>query len=148
MVKMDDLAVAKQRLKQERLSLVFVKHSKLIFETRTEGLSGFLQAIDKHHRELLNSSVADRVIGKAAALLCVYSRVRAAFAVTLSQSGLEVLNTHEVHIEFEDVTPRILNQNKSAMCPFENLVEDIAEPKRAYERIRHVCRAQNQHTVS
>jgi len=133
---MDDLTIAKQRLKDKELSLVFVKNSKPIFETKGEGLSGFLQAIEEYNGALSEASVADRIIGKAAALLCIYSKVKAAFAITLSQGGLEILNTHRIYIEFENITPTILNLRKTDQCPFEKLLENITEPNKAYEKIR------------
>jgi len=136
---MDDLAIAKQRLKDKELSLVFVKNSKLIFETKKEGLSGFLQALKEYNGALSEASVADKIIGQAAALLCVYSKAKAAFAITLSQGGLEILNTHQIHIEFEDLTPTILNLKKTDQCPFEKLVENVTEPRRAYEKIKRFC---------
>ncbi len=136
---MDDLEQAKRALKDKNLSLVFVKNSQIIFETDAEGLAGFLQAIDTLGR-LSGSSVADRVIGKAAALLCAYSKVKATFAITLSRSGLETLKTHNIRSEFENLTPTILNMKKSDKCPFEKLVENVKAPVEAYEKIRRFCR--------
>lgn len=136
---MDDLTIAKQRLKDKELSLVLVKNSKLIFETKKVGLRGFLQAIEEYSDALTEASVADKIIGKAAALLCVYSKVEAAFAITLSQGGLEILKSHHIRIEFENLTTTILNLGKTDQCPFEKLVENIAEPKRAYEKIKRFC---------
>lgn len=136
---MDDLETAKQRLKDKKLSLVFVKNSKPIFETNTEGLVGFLQAIEKLSDNLSGASVADKIVGNAAALLCAYSNVKAAFAVTLSKSGLEILNTYNVRCEFENLVPTILNMKKTDKCPFEKLVENTTNPKEAYEKIKRLC---------
>ncbi len=137
---MDDLQIARKRLKEKKLSLVFVKDSKPIFETSTEGLRGFLQAIEKLDNDLSGVSVADRVIGRAAALLCAYSKVTATFAITLSKSGLEVLKTHSIRYEYENLVLTILNMKKTDRCPFEKLVEKIADPTEAHEKIRQFCR--------
>lgn len=136
---MDDLEAAKRRLKTKNLSLVFVKSSKVIFETDMEGLFGFLKAIDKSGVNLAAASVADRIIGKAAALLCVHSKVKAAFAVTLSTGGLRVLENHQIHCEYENLVPSILNLQQTDQCPFERLVEDVTNPEEAYRSIRHAC---------
>jgi len=136
---MNDLQIATQRLKDRKLSLVFVKNSKTLFETNKEGLSGFLKAIEKLNGILSGASVADRTIGKAAALLCAYSKVKAAFAVTTSQGGLEILNTYGIHYEYENLVPMILNLKKTDKCPFEKLVENIANYNEAYEKIRKFC---------
>ncbi|UCE95645.1 MAG: DUF1893 domain-containing protein [Candidatus Bathyarchaeota archaeon] len=136
---MDDLRIAQQRLKNQRLSLVFVKNSKVVFETNTEGLSGFLRAIEQLNNELSRASVADRTIGKAAALLCAYSNVTAAFATTLSKKGAEILRTFNISFEFENLVPAILNSEKTSNCPLEELVENITKPIVAYARIREYC---------
>ncbi len=139
---MDDLTVARQRLKDKNLNLVFVKGSRSIFETKMEGLAGFLEAIEKLDGELSGASVADKIIGKAAALLCIYSNITAAFAVTLGKSGFEILAKHNIRCEFENLVPTILNLGKTGKCPFEKLVEDVNEAKKAYAEIKRFCRPQ------
>lgn len=141
---MDDLEVAEQRLKDKKLNLVFVKDSKPIFETDKEGLGGFLQAIEELNDDLFGSSVADKIIGRAAALLCAYSNIKATFAVTLSQSALEILNKCNIYYEFDTLVPTILSLEKTDKCPFEKLVENINDPKKAHEKIKqlHKCQIQ------
>lgn len=137
---MDDLRVAKQVLKDKRLSLVFVKDSQSIFETEMGGVDGFLKAIEKLDNYLLGASVADRIVGKATALLCAYSSMKAVFAVTVSKSGLEALKSYSIPCEFENLVPSILNTERTDKCPFEKLVEDITNPKQAYKSIMQFCR--------
>ena len=141
---MDDLEVAKQRLRDKKLNLVFVKNSKPIFETSKAGLGGFLQAIEELNDNLSGSSVADKIIGRAAALLCTYSNVKATFAVTLTQSASEILNKHNIYYEFETLVPTILNLKKTDKCPFEKLVENINNPKKAHKKIKQLHNLQTQ----
>ena len=136
---MDDLQAAVQRLKDKKLSLVFVKNSKTLFKTNKEGLSGFLKAIEELNGSLSGASAADRTIGKAAALLCAFSEVKAVFAVTMSQGGLKILDAHAIHYEYENLVPIILNRKKTDKCPFEKLVDNIADYNEAYKRIREFC---------
>ncbi|HJW98493.1 MAG TPA: DUF1893 domain-containing protein, partial [Candidatus Bathyarchaeia archaeon] len=70
-----DLELAKQRLGQENLSLVIAKKGRVLFETQARGISGLLEAIKKIGKNIRDSSVADRIVGRAAALLLVYSGV-------------------------------------------------------------------------
>jgi hypothetical protein len=137
---MDDLEAAKQRLKMKNLNLVFFKNSKAIFETDRGGLFGFLEAIEEREADLAEASVADRVIGKAAALLCAYSQVKAAYAVTLSEGGLRVLEKQHILCEYENLVPLILNAKQTDQCPFERLVENVDNPREAYRNIRQACR--------
>ena len=136
---MDDLTTARKRLREKGLSLVFVRDSKVVFETSVEGLRGFVQAIETMSDSLTRSSIADRIVGKAAALLCAYCKAKAVFAFTMSQSGLKTLKTHKIPSEFESLVPTILNRKKTDRCPFEKLVQNTTDPKEAYEKIRESC---------
>ncbi len=134
-----DLDLAKLRLKQENLALVIAKKGKVIFETSSHGIGGLLKAIEKLDKEMQSSSLADKIVGKAAALLCVYAEVAAVFAVTASEKGIQVLRSNNVLCQFENRVPHILNSKRDYICPFENLVADILDPKEAYEKIKVSC---------
>lgn len=133
---MSDLEIAKQRLTDAKLNLVFVRDSKVVYETNEDGLGGFVHAIEKSMGDLRGSSVADKIIGRAAALLCAHAKVVAAYAATMSKGGLEILRAHNIHSEFTTLVPVILNSKKTDKCPFEKLVENITTSEQAYLETR------------
>ena len=132
----DDLNVAKQRLKQKNLALVIAREGKVVFETSSRGIGGLLKAIEEFDKEMTGSSVADRIVGKAAALLCVFAGVVAAFAVTASEEGIRALRDNNVLCRFENRVPFILNYKRNDICPFEKLVIKISNSKEAYEKLK------------
>jgi len=134
-----DLQLAKQQLIQKKLSLVVAKRGKALFETETHGINGLLDAIKELENDMRDSSVADRIVGRAAALLFVYSGVIAVFAVTASEGGVEVLKENKILHEFERLVPRILDSKKLDICPFEKLVSGLSEPKKAYDELKARC---------
>jgi len=134
-----DLDFAKQRLDQKNRSLVIAKSGRVLFETEAHGISGVLEAIKKLENNMAGSSVADRIVGKAAALLFVYSGVVAVFAVTASDRGIEVLKGYNIFHEFKKRVPRILDLKKVDICPFEKLVAKISDPEEAHEELRARC---------
>jgi hypothetical protein len=138
---MDDLQTAKQRLEQHHRSLVFVKDSEVLFETSMDGLAGFLKAIDELGFQLSGSAAADKIMGKAAALLSVHSRVEAVYAATMSRKGLEVLRAHSIRAKFGHLADRILNAQRSGCCPFEELVADTSDHEEAFRRIKQTQKA-------
>ena len=131
-----DLELAKSRLKDRDLTLVVVKDGKAIFETRSQGVGGFLQAIEKLGKRLVTSSVADKIVGAAAAMLCVYSEVSSVFAATISEEGIKVLENNQIIYQFENEVPNILNHDKTDVCPFEKLVIGSRDPKEAYTKLK------------
>jgi len=134
-----DLNLAKQRLSEKNLSLVIAKNSRVLFETESHGITGLLKAIEQLQADMMGSSVADRIVGQAAALLLVYSGVIGVFAVTVSDGGINVLKNYRVFHEFERRVPRILNLKRVDVCPFEKLVAGFSDPKEAYEKLKTFC---------
>jgi len=95
-----------------------------------------MKAIDEMGSQLSGASAADKIMGKAAALLCVHSRIEAVYAVTMSRKGLEVLKAHHIQARFGHLVAKILNAQKSGCCPFEELVVNTSDPEEAFRRIR------------
>jgi len=133
---MRDLDIAKGMLKKNNNTLVIVKNGRVVFETGSIGIRGFLTAIEKIGKELKGSAVADKIVGEAAAQLCAYSNVIEVFAVTLSQCGESVLEKNSIRYEYENLVPHILNRTKTDLCPFEKLVIGCNNPKEAYEKLK------------
>ncbi len=133
---MQDLELAKLRLKEKNLTLVVVKEGKIIFETKSQGVSGFLQANEKFGKRLVASSVADTIVGAAAAMLCAYTEMASMFAVTISKEGIRVLEDNNIIFQFENQVPNILNYDKTNICPFEKLAINSRELKEAYMKLK------------
>ena len=131
-----DLELAKSRLKDRDLTLAIVKEGKVIFETKSQGVGGFLQAIEKLGKRLVASSVADKIVGAAAAMLCAYSGVSSVFAVMISEEGIGVFEDNNIIYRFEHEVPNIFNQDKTDVCPFEKLVTGSTDPKEAYTKLK------------
>ena len=134
-----DLNIAKERLKQKNLALAIAKKGEVIFETSAHSIGGLLRAMEELEKEMKGSSAADKIVGKAAALLCVHAGVFAVFAVTASEEGIQALKDGNVLCQFENRVPRILNSKRSDICPFEKLVIHISNPKEAYEKLRSLA---------
>jgi hypothetical protein len=131
-----DLELAKQKLTQNDLSLVIVKNGQTVFETKKQGVSGFLQAIETLDQNLAGASVADKIVGVAAAMLCAYSKVSSVFALTVSESGLGALEENNILCLFEKKVENILNRDKTDVCPFEKLAIGSKTPAEAFTKVK------------
>jgi len=137
---MKDLEIAKKRLHSENLTLSVVKNSEVIFESKNRGISGFLQALEKFGDSLKGASAADRVVGKAIALLCVYAGIKAVYASTLSKEAKTVFERHKVYFEWDMLVEKILDANKVEACPFEKASINISDPGEAYIKFKDLQR--------
>lgn len=135
----NDLHIATERLKQKNIALAIVKKGEVVFETSSHGIGGLLKAIEELGDEMRGSSVADNVVGKAAALLCVYAGIVAVFAATASEKGIQTLRDNNVSCRFENMVQHILNSERRDICPFEKLVNNISNPEEAYEKLKSLA---------
>jgi hypothetical protein len=133
---MSDLDIAKSKLYEEELTLTIVKNGEIFFETRSHRISGFLGAIEQLGAGLEGASVADRVAGKAIALLCVYAKITDVYAEVLSEKAKAVFEENGIRYEWKELVKNVLDLNKSGVCPFEKLAADISDPKDAYRKFK------------
>ena len=124
-------------LERQKLSLLILKEGLPIFMTKEGGVAPLLQAIEEIGREdLAGSIVADKVVGKAAALLMAYFGAREAYAGIMSEKAVPVLERYSIPYHFRSLVVEILNRDKSGTCRFELTVPDVEEPEEAYSRLK------------
>ncbi|HTY75952.1 MAG TPA: DUF1893 domain-containing protein [Candidatus Nanoarchaeia archaeon] len=133
---MTDLEIAKNELYEENMTLVIIKNGELLYSTKSHRISGFLDAIDKRGKNLEGASVADKVAGKAIALLCAYARVKEIYAAVMSRQALVVFKKHNIICHWNELVETILDANKTGMCPFEKAAESISDPEKVYGSFR------------
>ena len=131
-----DLDIAKSRLYGKKLTLIIVKNGEVLFETGSHRISGFLGAIEQLGAGLEDASVADRVAGKAIALLCVYAKISDVYAEVLSEKAKAVFEENGIHQKWKELVKNVLDLNKKGVCPFETLAADISDPKDAYRKFK------------
>ena len=138
---MGDLDIAKSRLYKKEFTLVVVKNGKVLFETRSHRIAGFLSAIEQLDATLEGATVADRVAGKAVALLCVYAGISNMYAGVLSRKAKAVFEEYGISCEWKELVDNILDLNRSGVCPFEKAAADISDPEQAYAAFKKLLKS-------
>ena len=111
------------------------KKGELIFESSLKGIRPHLKAIDELGAELEGSLMVDKILGRAAAFLVIYSKAAEAIAVVVSTPGKRVLEKYGIKFSYREEVPHIKMENGVIYCPFEQMVQGIHDPKEAYEAI-------------
>jgi len=136
-----DLGALLGRLKDQGLNLLIIRGGRPIYSSGEAGMAPLLRAIDRLGlEELRGSTVVDRIVGRAAALLISHFRAGDVYAGLLSRGAVEVLERHGVRWESESVADRIMNRYHTDICPFEKMVLQIEDPGEGYERLRRELR--------
>lgn len=100
-----------------------------------------------HHRgvrpllELLQTDVsgfyaADKVVGRATALLYRLLNVKAVHAQIISQAALQVLQNSSISVSWDAQVDYIKNRAGDGRCPMEQATEGIDDPQEALVAIR------------
>jgi len=135
---MTDLEIAKTELYEENLTLSIVKNGVVLYSTKSHRISGFLDAIDKCGENLKGASLADRVVGKAVALLCAYAKISEVYAAVLSRKAMTIFKQNKIGVEGKEIVDNILDAGKTEMCPFEKAAKVVSDPEMAYKTFKKV----------
>lgn len=133
---MHDLETAKKILFEKNYSLVVVKNGEVIFTSREKGIKPLLSAVLEKEETIEEGSLADKVIGKAAAMLCIRAGFKSVFADIMSESAVEVFKKSDIKYEYNTKAQYILNRDKSDMCPVEKIAQSQEDTAKLIEDIK------------
>lgn len=93
---MTDLKKAKLLLEKEDLTIVLVKEGKVIFKSKDKGIRPMFIVATELKKESQGAALADRVIGKGAAILLRYVGIGEVYGELISQAGIERLEYYKI----------------------------------------------------
>ena len=139
---MTDLQTAKNNIDGHTICLC--KEGKCLFSEK-HGIAPMMDFI-ADSINLSGYSVADLVVGKAAAMLFIKCGIKRVFAKTLSESAKRVLELYGVDYEYETLTQKIINRDGTDICPMEKAVlgcDDVEEAYLILQKKLKILRSQN-----
>lgn len=125
---MNDLELARMTLEENNLTLVAVRDGKVIFASQDRGIKPMYNLLKEKGALAKDSVIADKVIGKGAALLCVHIGIKKLYTNLISQSARQVLEIHNIDYEFKNSCQYIKNRDETGYCPIEEMSMDIKDP--------------------
>ena len=125
---------AKQMLYAEGYTCVFMGEDKLYTSTK-RGVAPLLARYDSG-ADYTGCSAADKVIGRGAAFLYVLLGIKDIYVKVISQPSLELLESHGIAVEYDQLVPAIRNRDNTGFCPIESAVQGIDNTADALVRIR------------
>ena len=130
-----DTSIAKQALLEGGYSCVACKDG-VQKTSRQPGVGPLLDWLEEDPSQLKGAVVADKVVGKAAALLFAYAGIRKLYAHVISEPALAYLHAAGLVVEYGGKMERILNRTKDGLCPMEQLTLHTEDPAEAYEMLK------------
>ena len=107
-------------------------------EVVTSDLRGVMPMLGflREGRDLSGFCAADRVVGRAAAMLFAKAGVRAVHAEVMSDGAAALLATHGIDASCDVRTAAIENRQKTGLCPMESAVAGIEDINAGIAAIR------------
>ena len=133
---MEDIELARSLLEEEKWNLVIMKGGQVLFSSRERGVAPFFQAVQSMEKSLHNAAIADRIVGSAVAMLCLYARITSVYAGIASQGALDMLKGQGVTVSSKNAVPYISNYDGTDLCPFEKLARNSGNPAQLFSNLK------------
>ena len=122
---MTDLQLAMSRLIGD-ITVCLAKSDNIVASNR-RGIAPLIELCASKN-SYVGYSAADKIVGKAAALLYVYIGVKAVYAEVLSAAAEKVFCDHGIVYVYGKKVDYIINRNGDGRCPMEQAVAEISSP--------------------
>ncbi|MBS7627030.1 DUF1893 domain-containing protein [Candidatus Bathyarchaeota archaeon] len=123
-------------MKSRDVNLIIVKNGSLLYKSRDPGIAGFLRAIDELGADLHSSTVADKIVGRAVAMLCLYCKIKYVYAVSMTEGAHQLLTERHVPHISETYIGKLMNRQGTGLCPFEMAIKGVNDPDEAYKILK------------
>ena len=125
-----DLDLARALLIANKDATLVAVRGDEIHVCHERGVKPLLKMI-KEGRSLRGFAVADKVVGKAPALLYAILGPEAVFSPVMSWTGRAVLMASGIAVSYDTLVPHVQNRDKSGQCPMDSSVTNVWEPYEA-----------------
>lgn len=122
----------KDILLTENHTIVIYKSDASLIVSDERGVTPLMKILSDDKTQLKDAIVADKVIGKAAALLMIYGSVKEVYTPTISAPAIEVFLNHNITLHYDKVVDRIINRKGDGLCPMESLCINVDNPEEAF----------------
>lgn len=113
---------------------IIVKDKDVIY-SKESGIKPVIQILQQG-KNIEGYSVYDKIVGKAVASLLVLAKVGFVYAKTMSKLAKEYLEKYNLKFEYENLTDNIINRKNTGICPMEQTVLNLDNPRECFEALQ------------
>jgi len=106
---------------QKNWSFVLIKKDKIIFKSKLKGLDPLVFCIKKYKKEMRGAVIFDKIVGRAAACLLAYTKVKEVWTPTISRDARRILAKTKIKVVYKREVKSIMDRKGSDLCPMEKL---------------------------
>lgn len=125
-----------EALRKNDCSLVLGDKGESVRLFYKKGVRDLEYLLDHEPEALQGATVADKVVGKAAAGMMAYGGVREVYAEVLSRKAVPILEANDVAYSYGQMVDNIVIPKGDTRCPLEKIVEPATTATETVELLR------------
>lgn len=106
-----------------------------VYTSKDMGIKPLMDLLSSN-TDLYGFSAADKIVGKAAAMLYILLDVSEVYAPVMSESAKCTLEIYGISPICDKCVKEIINRQGTDICPMEKTVAEIDDPKKAYDALK------------
>lgn len=126
---------AKELLGTDGITCIAVRTGAEPLVSRVRGVRPIIEWIEEGV-VLQDAAVFDTIVGRAAAMLYALAGAGFVYGRVMSRGGAAELEKAGIAYEAGELTDRIINRQGTGMCPMEETVLEITDPREAFAALK------------
>ncbi len=122
-------------INNDEYSCVILKNNEVL-TSNLNGIKPVMQWLKQDIHFFDDCEIADKIVGKAAALLFVLGKAKSVYGKVMSEGAVSVLEQNNIPYSYEELVEHISNRTNTGICPMEETVLEISSPMIAYEALQ------------
>ncbi len=129
-----------KNLKDRSLSIHIEKNGSTLYESFDPMLKPLFVCLRDRREDLKDAVVVDKIVGRAAALLCALGGVKTVITPLASETAKHVLEPANIELYAERTIPYIVNRDNTGMCPMEKMANTCTTPQEFYDKLSQIIK--------
>lgn len=113
---------------------VIAENDIILMTSQKRGVAPLIDFIRKY-MSYGEYTLADKVIGKAAALICVKANIKHVYTTIITAPAKKIFNNYGIIYEYDIEVPAIKNRAKTGLCPMETLSAGVETPDDMFDKV-------------
>ena len=131
----EGIRIAKEYMENNNLKMVVNKDGEIVAKSTDRGIKPIYDVYVEQFEKLKGAFVADRITGKAAAMLLAQGEISGIYTDLISEPAVEIFDKKGINIQYMKRVPHILNRDKDGMCPIETISRNVGNVDELIEGI-------------
>ena len=134
---MRDINTARDIIAKNPYTVAIVKQGNIIFTSKDSQIRSILFAIEKYKDKISDSVVGCNLVGKAAAFLFRYQKIKGVYSPRGTKTGIALLIMGGIPCQIDEMIQNIA-EDETEYYPFEQSLNNVESPEDAYNILKKI----------